>query len=191
MDYLSLIEKKIAYTTKEAENTLSMWRFKNDKIVFTNGCFDILHKGHIEYLAKAASLGTKLVIGLNTDASVKRLKGDSRPVNDENARALLLASLVFVDEVIFFDTDTPRDLIDFVQPDVLVKGGDYKSEEIVGHDIVKRTAERLKPYFEVFIADIADAAKDWDELTEPEIYGIFACGLLSVLEYKLKKVQER
>ena len=137
MDYLSLIEKKIAYTTKEAENTLSMWRFKNDKIVFTNGCFDILHKGHIEYLAKAASLGTKLVIGLNTDASVKRLKGDSRPVNDENARALLLASLVFVDEVIFFDTDTPRDLIDFVQPDVLVKGGDYKSEEIVGHDIVK------------------------------------------------------
>ena len=134
MDYLSLIEKKIAYTTKEAENTLSMWRFKNDKIVFTNGCFDILHKGHIEYLAKAASLGTKLVIGLNTDASVKRLKGDSRP---ENARALLLASLVFVDEVIFFDTDTPRDLIDFVQPDVLVKGGDYKSEEIVGHDIVK------------------------------------------------------
>ena len=127
MDYLSLIEKKIAYTTKEAENTLSMWRFKNDKIVFTNGCFDILHKGHIEYLAKAASLGTKLVIGLNTDASVKRL----------NTRALLLASLVFVDEVIFFDTDTPRDLIDFVQPDVLVKGGDYKSEEIVGHDIVK------------------------------------------------------
>lgn len=125
MDYLSLIEKKIAYTTKEAENTLSMWRFKNDKIVFTNGCFDILHKGHIEYLAKAASLGTKLVIGLNTDASVKRLKGDSRPVNDENARALLLASLVFVDEVIFFDTDTPRDLINFVQPDVLVKGGDY------------------------------------------------------------------
>ena len=137
MDYLSLIEKKIAYTTKEAENTLSMWRFKNDKIVFTNGCFDILHKGHIEYLAKAASLGTKLVIGLNTDASVKRLKGDSRPVNDENARALLLASLVFVDEVIFFDTDTPRDLIDFVQPDVLVKGGDYNPENIVGYDIVK------------------------------------------------------
>ena len=137
MDYLSLIEKKIAYTAKEAENTLSLWRFKDDKIVFTNGCFDILHRGHIEYLAKAASLGTKLVIGLNTDASVKRLKGDSRPINDENARALLLASLVFVDKVILFDTDTPRDLIDFVQPDVLVKGGDYKPEEIVGYDIVK------------------------------------------------------
>ena len=137
MDYLPFIEKKIAYTAKEAENTLSLWRFKDDKIVFTNGCFDILHKGHIEYLAKAASLGTKLVIGLNTDASVKRLKGDSRPVNDENARALLLASLVFVDKVILFDTDTPRDLIDFVQPDVLVKGGDYKPEEIVGYDRVK------------------------------------------------------
>lgn len=137
MDYLPFIEKKIAYTAKEAENTLSLWRFKDDKIVFTNGCFDILHKGHIEYLAKAASLGTKLVIGLNTDASVKRLKGDSRPINDENARALLLASLVFVDKVILFDTDTPRDLIDFVQPDVLVKGGDYKPEEIVGYDIVK------------------------------------------------------
>ena len=134
MDYLPLIEKKIAYTAKEAENILSLWRFKDDKIVFTNGCFDILHKGHIEYLAKAASLGTKLV---NTDDSVKRLKGDSRPVNDENARALLLASLMFVDEVILFDTDTPRDLIDFVQPDVLVKGGDYKPEEIVGYDIVK------------------------------------------------------
>ena len=137
MDYLPFIEKKIAYTAKEAENTLSLWRFKDDKIVFTNGCFDILHKGHIEYLAKAASLGTKLIIGLNTDASVKRLKGDSRPINDENARALLLASLVFVDKVILFDTDTPRDLIDFVQPDVLVKGGDYKPEEIVGYDIVK------------------------------------------------------
>ena len=137
MDYLPLIEKKIAYTAKEAENILSLWRFKDDKIVFTNGCFDILHKGHIEYLAKAASLGTKLVIGLNTDDSVKRLKGDSRPVNDENARALLLASLTFVDKVIFFNTDTPRDLIDFVQPDVLVKGGDYKPEEIVGYDIVK------------------------------------------------------
>lgn len=137
MDYLPFIEKKIAPTAKKAENTLNLWRFKDDKIVFTNGCFDILHKGHIEYLAKAASLGTKLVIGLNTDASVKRLKGDSRPVNDENARALLLASLVFVDKVILFDTDTPRDLIDFVQPDVLVKGGDYKPEEIVGYDIVK------------------------------------------------------
>lgn len=137
MDFLPYIEKKIAYTAEETSNTISMWRFKNDKIVFTNGCFDILHKGHIEYLAKAASLGTKLIIGLNTDNSVKRLKGDSRPVNDENARALALASLIFVDQVIFFDTDTPYDLIKTVQPDVLVKGGDYRPEDIVGYDVVK------------------------------------------------------
>lgn len=113
-----------------------MWRFRNERIVFTNGCFDILHRGHVEYLAKAAALGTKLIVGLNTDASVRRLKGDSRPVNDEQARALLLASLVFVDEVILFDTDTPRELIEFVQPDILVKGGDYRPEDIVGHDVV-------------------------------------------------------
>lgn len=137
MDFLPYIEKKIACTAEEASKTINIWRFKNDKIVFTNGCFDILHKGHIEYLAKAASLGTKLIIGLNTDNSVKRLKGESRPVNDEKARALLLASLVFVDEVILFDTDTPYDLINSIQPDVLVKGGDYKPEDIVGYDIVK------------------------------------------------------
>lgn len=137
MDFLTYIEKKIAYTVEETSNTISMWKFKNDKIVFTNGCFDILHKGHIEYLAKAASLGTKLIIGLNTDNSVKKLKGESRPVNDEKARALLLASLAFVDKVILFDTDTPYDLIHKIQPDILVKGGDYKPEDIVGYDIVK------------------------------------------------------
>ena len=137
MDFLPYIEKKIAHTPEEASKTISMWRYRNDKIVFTNGCFDILHKGHIEYLAKAASLGTKLIIGLNTDSSVKRLKGDSRPVNDENARALALASLIFVDQVIFFDTDTPYDLIKTVQPDVLVQGGDYHPEDIVGYDVVK------------------------------------------------------
>lgn len=137
MDYLPYIKNKIARTQEEASRTLSLWRFKDEKIVFTNGCFDVLHKGHIEYLAQAANLGTKLIIGLNSDASVKRLKGENRPVNDENARALALASLIFVDEVILFDTDTPYDLIDYVQPDVLVKGGDYNPEEIVGYDIVK------------------------------------------------------
>ena len=137
MDVLPYIEKKIAGTAAEASRLLSMWRFRNEKIVFTNGCFDILHRGHIEYLAKAAALGTRLIVGLNTDASVRRLKGDARPVNDEDARALALASLVFVDEVILFDTDTPRELIEFVQPDVLVKGGDYRPEDIVGHDVVE------------------------------------------------------
>ena len=137
MDYLPYIKNKIARTQEEASRTLSLWRFKDEKIVFTNGCFDILHRGHIEYLAQAANLGTKLIIGLNSDASVKRLKGENRPVNDENARALALASLIFVDEVILFDSDTPYDLIDYVQPDVLVNGGDYNPEEIVGYDIVK------------------------------------------------------
>ena len=137
MDYLPYIKNKIARTQEEASRTLSLWRFKDEKIVFTNGCFDILHRGHIEYLAQAANIGTKLIIGLNSDASVKRLKGENRPVNDENARALALASLIFVDEVILFDSDTPYDLIDYVQPDVLVKGGDYNPEEIVGYDIVK------------------------------------------------------
>lgn len=136
MELLPYIEKKIAHSAEEASRILNMWRFRNERIVFTNGCFDILHRGHVEYLAKAAALGTKLIVGLNTDASVRRLKGNSRPVNDEQSRALVLASLLFVDEVILFDTDTPRELIEFVQPDVLVKGGDYRPEDIVGHDIV-------------------------------------------------------
>ena len=107
------------------------------KIVFTNGCFDVLHRGHIQYLAKAAALGDSLVIGLNTDASVKKLKGPSRPYLDEDTRALILASLGFVTAVVLFDEDTPYDLIKRIQPDVLVKGGDYKTEEIVGYDMVK------------------------------------------------------
>lgn len=106
------------------------------KMVFTNGCFDILHKGHIHYLAAAAELGDYLVIGLNSDDSVKRLKGKNRPVQNEDSRALILASLSFVDFVIPFNEDTPHRLIDEVKPDVLVKGGDYKAEEIVGYDLV-------------------------------------------------------
>lgn len=137
INYLPFINKKITKTQEDLFRILSLWRFKNEKIVFTNGCFDILHKGHIEYLAKAASLGTKLIIGLNSDASVKRLKGESRPVNNENDRAILLAALSFVDQIVIFDTDTPRDLIQYVQPDILVKGGDYNPQEIVGYDIVK------------------------------------------------------
>lgn len=116
---------------------VAMWRFQNRKIVFTNGCFDILHRGHIEYLSKARDLGDVLIIGLNTDASVKRLKGDSRPVQDESSRALALASLRFVEAVVLFDEDTPFELINKLQPDVLVKGGDYSEDTIVGADIVK------------------------------------------------------
>lgn len=106
------------------------------KVVFTNGCFDIIHKGHIEYLSEASGFGDQLIIGLNSDASVTRLKGEGRPVQDENSRALILASMEFVDFVILFEEDTPLELIRQLQPEVLIKGGDYKPENIVGYDIV-------------------------------------------------------
>lgn len=137
MDYQSFIGNKIIRKKEDLDCTLSQWRFKSEKIVFTNGCFDILHRGHVEYLAKAAALGSKLVIGLNTDASVKRLKGESRPINDQEARAIILSSLIFTDRIIFFEEDTPLELIRYIQPDILVKGSDYKPEDIVGYDIVK------------------------------------------------------
>lgn len=121
---------------EELERLLSYWHFKDQKIVFTNGCFDIIHRGHIDYLAKAADLGHVLVIGLNSDASVSRLKGPSRPVNDELARAMVLASMSFVTAVVMFDEDTPYELIKRIQPDILVKGADYKPEDIVGYDVV-------------------------------------------------------
>lgn len=143
MDYLSFIKEKIITDKEKIFSTLNQWRFKDEKIVFTNGCFDIVHKGHIEYLASAATLGTKLVIGLNTDISVKRLKGETRPINDEQARALILSALIFVDQVILFNEDTPYELIKFIQPDILVKGSDYKPEDIVGYDIVKNKGGKI------------------------------------------------
>lgn len=118
------------------QSRLEEWRKMGCKVVFTNGCFDILHRGHVEYLAQAAEKGDVLMIGLNTDASVRRLKGETRPINDEQSRALLLAALEFVDAVVLFDEDTPYSLIEKVRPDVLVKGADYKPEDIVGYDVV-------------------------------------------------------
>jgi rfaE bifunctional protein nucleotidyltransferase chain/domain len=114
------------------------------KVVFTNGCFDILHLGHIEYLAKAANLGDVLVIGMNSDHSVHRIKGDSRPINDEHSRSMVLASLEFVTAVVLFDEETPYELIKIIQPDILVKGRDYKIKEIVGHDIVLAKGGKVK-----------------------------------------------
>ncbi|QHS57695.1 D-glycero-beta-D-manno-heptose 1-phosphate adenylyltransferase [Mucilaginibacter sp. 14171R-50] len=108
------------------------WKSEGKKVVFTNGVFDLLHLGHITYLSKAAELGDKLVIGLNADASVKRLKGENRPVNDQNNRAALLAALFFVDAVVLFEEDTPRELITQLSPDVLVKGADYTVDNIAG-----------------------------------------------------------
>jgi len=129
MSYLSELTDRVQ-TVAQAAETIADWKQAGETVVFTNGCFDILHEGHVTYLSKAADLGSKLVIGLNTDASVKRQgKGDERPVNPETARALLLAALRFVDLVVLFDEDTPLDLIVKLQPSVLVKGADYDENE--------------------------------------------------------------
>ena len=126
------------YTLKELKLQLERWRLRSKKIAFTNGCFDILHLGHVDYLAKASDLADVLIIGLNTDASTRRLKGPHRPINDEQQRAMLLAAMTFVDGVVLFDEETPYELINFIRPDVLVKGADYSPEKIVGYDIVTK-----------------------------------------------------
>jgi len=119
-------------TLPELQRKIAQWRLLNKTIVFTNGCFDILHAGHIASLSEAAQHGDFLIVGLNADASVKGLKGDGRPVNDEQSRALVMASLTMVDAVVIFSEPTPLELIKAIQPDILVKGGDYKIEDIVG-----------------------------------------------------------
>ncbi len=135
MNYLESIKHKIV-TLDNAVSKVAQWRKESCKVVFTNGCFDLLHLGHIEYLSKAASYGDFLVIGLNTDASVSHIKGKTRPINDEKSRAMVLASLAFVSLVVLFSEETPYKLIKTLQPDVLIKGADYKAEEIVGYDVV-------------------------------------------------------
>lgn len=136
MHKLDAVNRKIL-TGQALDRWLAVTGFRKKSIVFTNGCFDILHMGHIQYLAQAADLGDLLVIGLNTDASVRKIKGPSRPILDEQTRALTLASLIFVSAVTFFDEETPYELIKKIQPHCLVKGGDYKPEEIVGYDLVR------------------------------------------------------
>jgi rfaE bifunctional protein nucleotidyltransferase chain/domain len=135
MSFFSTIASKI-HTWEQLSTTLVRWRAAGEKIVFTNGCFDLLHFGHLHYLADARDLGDRLVIGLNGAASVRRLKGPGRPINDEITRTHLLAALEVVDAVVIFEEDTPLELIKLVQPDVLVKGGDWQPEQIVGSDVV-------------------------------------------------------
>lgn len=118
------------------EKKVHLWRFKDNKIVFTNGCFDLIHQGHIHLLSQAADLGDILVVGINTDNSVKNLKGPHRPLQQETTRSSILASFFYVDAVVLFDEPTPLELIKLITPDVLVKGGDYKAEDIVGADWV-------------------------------------------------------
>jgi rfaE bifunctional protein nucleotidyltransferase chain/domain len=122
---------------------LAQWRVHNKKVAFTNGVFDILHQGHIFSLSQAAKEADYLIVGLNADASVKRLKGESRPVNNQDSRALVLASLIMVDAVVIFEEDTPLELIKAVMPDVLIKGGDYTIEQIVGAKEVMANGGRV------------------------------------------------
>jgi len=143
LTHLENLRRKI-YTIDTIQPLLSIWRFKDEKIVFSNGCFDILHRGHIEYLSKAADLGKHLIIGLNSDASVRGLKGESRPLQDEQSRLTLLSALQFVDAVILFDEPTPYELIKAVMPDYLVKGKDYEVENVVGYDIVIENGGEVK-----------------------------------------------
>lgn len=132
---LQTIAQKII-SRDQWQKMAAIWQ--NKKVVFTNGCFDVLHLGHVTYLAEARTMGDLLVVGLNSDASVRRLKGPSRPINDEKARSLVLASLQCVDYVIIFDEDTPLELIEAVKPNMLVKGGDYTIDTIVGASFVQQ-----------------------------------------------------
>jgi D-beta-D-heptose 7-phosphate kinase/D-beta-D-heptose 1-phosphate adenosyltransferase len=133
---------------EELLSRVERWRGEGEKIVFTNGCFDILHAGHVYYLEKAREMGGKLIVGLNSDLSVKRLKGETRPINTQKNRALLLSAMEFVDAVILFDEDTPTELIKNVMPDVLVKGGDYKPHEVAGREFAGEVA--LIPFLDGF-----------------------------------------
>ena len=135
MHKLDWIQRKIV-SREELARLCNRWRATGEQIVFTNGCFDILHHGHLDLIAKAADYGNRLIVALNTDASVKKLKGPERPVNHENDRAFQIASLMLADAVVLFDEDTPKELIEFIKPDVLVKGGDYTIDKIVGADTV-------------------------------------------------------
>ena len=137
MSFHNQLKEKVV-SQDQALKELKAWREKNKKIIFTNGCFDIIHPGHIDYLSQARDLGDILVLGLNTDQSVRRLnKGSNRPINDERTRAYVLAGLASVDLIVFFDEETPYNLIKLLQPNVLLKGNDYEVEKIIGFDILK------------------------------------------------------
>ncbi|MCK5856588.1 MAG: D-glycero-beta-D-manno-heptose 1-phosphate adenylyltransferase [Bacteroidales bacterium] len=143
MSHYKKIKNKII-EPKQLDELISKWKHNKEIIVFTNGCFDIIHQGHIDYLAKAADKGTKLIIGVNTDSSVSRIKGPSRPIQDEYSRMMILAAMEFVDALILFDEETPMNLINKVIPNILVKGSDYQAEDIVGFDIVVNNGGKVE-----------------------------------------------
>ncbi|MFZ4796019.1 MAG: D-glycero-beta-D-manno-heptose 1-phosphate adenylyltransferase [Bacteroidia bacterium] len=143
MTNIELLNSKI-FTWETLKSQVAEWQKQGKKIVFSNGCFDLVHKGHIDYLNRASDLGDVLVMGLNTDESVSKLKGPHRPIQDEQSRLTIIAALQCVNAVVLFDEETPYNLIELVQPDVLVKGSDYKPENIVGYDIVIAKGGQVK-----------------------------------------------
>ena len=151
MSQFNILKNKI-FSLENLKTQVEKWKAKGEKLVFTNGCFDIVHQGHIEVLARTADLGTKLIIGLNSDSSIERLKGKNRPIIKQQSRAILLASFSFVDAVVLFSEETPINLISTLLPDVLAKGGDYKIETIVGHEIVQKNGGKviLVPFVDGF-----------------------------------------
>ena len=144
MKATEIIQSKIFESAQALDPVLARWNKAGNGIVFTNGCFDLVHRGHIDSLAKAAELGERLIVGLNSDVSVKILKGQNRPLVDQQSRAVLLASLLMVDAVVLFDDETPYELIRSIQPNVLVKGSEYQVEEIAGYDIVLASGGRVE-----------------------------------------------
>ena len=134
---LNKLKAKI-FNIKDLSKIINKWRLNGNKIVFTNGCFDLIHLGHLEILARSADLGDKLIVGINSDMSIKKIKGNSRPIIEEDSRAKQLAAIEFVDAVILFNEDTPYDLINVLKPDVLTKGGDYKKNDIVGNQLINK-----------------------------------------------------
>ena len=151
MSHLNKINSKI-FSLDDLKNQVNAWKQAGEEVVFTNGCFDIIHRGHIEVLAQTADLGDRLIIGLNSDSSTQKLKGKGRPIIEEQSRAILLASLSFVDAVVLFSEETPLNLISTLKPDVLAKGGDYKIETIVGHKVVQENGGQviLVPFVDGF-----------------------------------------
>ncbi|MBK6522841.1 MAG: D-glycero-beta-D-manno-heptose 1-phosphate adenylyltransferase [Bacteroidia bacterium] len=152
MSFHNLLEKKLI-PVEDITRFVNSRKLNGRRIVFTNGCFDILHPGHVDYLTQARDLGDILVLGLNSDDSVKRLnKGPERPINTQEARARVLAGLGCVDAIVYFNEDTPLELIKKVQPDFLVKGGDWKVEQIVGYDVVMANGGKVLtiPFLEGF-----------------------------------------
>ena len=135
MPLISKVREKII-TTDNLVLKVSQWKKNKMKVAFTNGCFDILHLGHLEILTKSKEFGDKLIVAVNSDESVRKLKGEKRPINDFQTRSNMLASFSFVDYVVEFSDDTPKKLIQIIKPDFLIKGGDYKKKNIVGNDIV-------------------------------------------------------